>query len=171
MRPGLPKGRCPGCQTELEIAGDYSHPVISCPNCARQVAVGAAVAFRRASRRRNLMVWATVFGLLAIAIGFIGYRFRGHLSSGFGFLAEATGNKTIAVLSLVLAVLILLCIFAWMVFPILVYLGLKDLRHRTARLDQTAQRSMQYLAQLTAHQNTVKPDPTPEQRTDGAVPR
>ena len=170
MSPPSQKGCCPGCHAEIEIPDDHAQAAISCPNCARKVAVRAAVDFRRESLRRNRKVWVAVMGLVALTLGLLGYRFRGHLSSGFGLVAEATGGSTTAVLSLTFALLALVCVFFWMIFPILVYLGLKDLRRRTAKLDQTTQRCVRHLAQLTAHQDVPQPEPKTEKESRGTVP-
>jgi hypothetical protein len=101
-----------------------------------------------------------------LALAALGYRFRGHVSSAFGSLAEAVGGKMFAALSLALALFLVVCLVFWMIFPILVYFGLRDLRRHTARLHETAQRSLQHLAQLTAQRDISKAEPAPEQKAD-----
>ena len=102
--------------------------------------------------------------LAVLTLIFLGYWFRGHISSGFGFVAEATGGRTAAVLSLVLILFILVCAFFWMILPIIVFFGLRDLRRRTAELDQTSRLCVRHLAQLTANQDVSEPKTTPEQK-------
>ena len=121
--------------------------------------------------QRLTIIWVIVAGLAALTLAILGYRFRGHLSSAFGLLAEETGGKTVAALSLVGALFILVCAFFWMIFPILVFLGLRDLRHRTARLHETTELCVQQLAQLTAQDEALKAEAAPEQkaRSTGSV--
>jgi hypothetical protein len=145
MSAGLRKGWCPHCRAEIEILDADPAP------------------------GRNWRIWAIVGGVIALTLAWLGYRFRGHLSSAFGSLADATGGKTIAVLCLALAVFVLVCIFFWMVFPILIYFGLKDLRRRTARLDQTTQVFVQQLAQLSTQQDVAKSESAPEQKVRGTA--
>jgi hypothetical protein len=128
------------------------------------------VDFRQGLRGRNRKVWVTVASLVALTIGLVGYRFRGHLSSAWGLVAEAMGGRTAAALILTLALFVLVCVFFWMILPILVYLGLKDLRRRTAKLDQTTQLCVRHLAQLTADHDVTKPEPAPEQKAGKDVP-
>ena len=108
-----------------------------------------------------------VAGLVLLALGLAAYSFRGHLTSAFGFITEATGSKTNAVLSLVVALCVLVCLvtclFAWLVFPIIVFFGLKDLRRRTAELDRTTR----LLADLVARRES---GPIPRDRLDGPRP-
>ena len=110
------------------------------------------------------MIRLAVAILAVLTLGFLSYWFRGHLTSGFGFVAEATGGRTAAALSLALILFILVCAFFWMIFPIVVYFGLKDLRRRTAELDQTSRLCVHHLAQLTANQDVSEPKTTPEQK-------
>lgn len=80
-----------------------------------------------------------VFVLVIAALAYLGYRYRGHVLSAFGYVTDATGSKTNAALTVALALAILICLFFWFIFPIVVYLGLRDLRRRTAELDETIQ--------------------------------
>jgi len=164
MSLGPHKGGCPCCLAEIEIPDEHPDPDISCPNCGRRVAVRAALGFRRESRGRSRKVRLTVAGLAVLTLSLLGYWFRGHLLSGFGFVAEATGGRTTAALSLALVLLALVCAFFWMILPILVYFGLKDLGRRTTELDQTTRLCLRHLAQLTVNHNVSKPMPAPEQK-------
>jgi hypothetical protein len=169
MPPSSNIGWCPYCRSQIEIPQAQAHPVIPCPGCARMVAVCAAVDFRPPSRRRNRVICLVVAILAVLTLSFLGYWFRGHLSSGFGFVADATGGKTTAALSLALILFILVCAFFWMIFPIVVYFGLKDLRRRTAELDQTSRLCVRHLAQLAVNQEVSKPKTTPEQKLEYGV--
>lgn len=91
------------------------------------------------SSRNVWMARLMVAGLVLVVLSYFAYRYRGHLSSAFGWLAQETGGKTLAILVIGLGLWILVCGIFWLIFPILVYFGLKDLRRRTAQLDQTLQ--------------------------------
>jgi hypothetical protein len=128
------------------------------------VAVCAAVDFRPPTGRRNRVIRLAVAILAVLTLSFVGYWFRGHLSSGFGFIAEVTGGRMTAALSLALILFILVCAFFWMIFPIVLYFGLKDLRRRTAELDQTSRLCVRHLAQLAVNQDVSQPKTSPEQK-------
>ena len=170
MLRGSHRINCPGCRAEIVLPEDHAALLIPCPNCARKVAMRTVVDFPGASRTRSRNVWIVAGGLVALGLGVLGYRYHGHLASAFGFLADATGGRMIAVLSLALALLVLVCLFFWMIFPLLVYLGLKDLRRRITRLDQTTQLCAGHLAQLTTEPDVPQPEPQPEPKTPGAAP-
>ncbi len=78
--------------------------------------------------------------LILIALAGIAIRYRGHLFSAFGWVTEATGSKSYAALAILLALFILVCVIFWLVLPILLYLGLRDLRQRAAELAKAIER-------------------------------
>src|ERR1700690_1893664 len=82
-------------------------------------------------------VWLAVVGLVASVVLAVGYHYRHFLLSGFDLAAEDTGRRMTALLCLALVLLALAWMFVWMLFPIFVYFGMKDLRRRTAELDRT----------------------------------
>ena len=169
MPPVSRKGWCPYCQTEIALP-EHSGPVVVCSNCARTIAVQAAPDVRRRSRSTSSKIWGTIAGVLALALVILGYRHRGHLSSAFGYLTDATGGRTIAILSLIAAFFLLACFVFWLVFPILVYLGLRDVRRRTARLDQTLELCGQQLVWLTGQRDAAKLDPPPPSGQGADIP-
>ena len=56
----------------------------------------------------------------------------------------------------------------WMLFPIFVYVGLKDLRRRTAELDRTTKLCAHHLARAAADRDAAKIDDAPAQPEPGA---
>lgn len=168
LLPSATKGWCPYCRTELKVPDGHADPIMICPMCGHKVALRASRIFRENTRNRKAW-WASVL-LLLLTIGVLGYYYRGHITSGFGFLAGTTGGNKSAALSLAFAVLIIVCVFFWMIFPILVWCGLKDLRRRTAELDQTTRLCVHHLAQLSAQQDIAKSDSSPEQKKTGVPP-
>jgi hypothetical protein len=87
--------------------------------------------------RKHWKIWlsASLVGLLIFV--YLGYRYRGHVSSAFGWISEETGGDTMAVLVIVLALVGLVYAFFCLIFPIIVYFGLRDLRRRTAEIEKT----------------------------------
>ena len=92
--------------------------------------------------RKYGKVWLSVFflgfvGLLALA--YLGYRYRGHVSSAFGWISEETGGKKMAVLTIALTLCGLIYGFFCLISPIIVVLELRDLRHRTTEIERIVQ--------------------------------
>jgi len=86
--------------------------------------------------------WKVYLGLCVLGLLFLayfGYRHRGHVSSAFSWISEETGGKTMAVLTIALTLCALVYALFCFIFPILVYLGVRDLRRRTAEMEQTIQ--------------------------------
>ena len=83
----------------------------------------------------KLSLGAFLFGVLLLA--YLGYRYRGHVSSAFGFISEETGGTAMAVLTIILSICGLMYGAFCLVFPILAYFGLKDLRRRIAAIQTT----------------------------------
>src|SRR5262245_37103930 len=106
------------------------------------------IASRRYNGWKALLI---IFFIALVVLGYLAYRYRGHLFSAFGWITDETGGKTPAVLSIALALGMLVCFVFWMIFPILVYFGLKDLRRRTAELNETAQTCARLLSQVSAN--------------------
>lgn len=109
---------------------------------------------------RKRAVWLTVVALLVLVLLVCGYLYRRFLLSGLDLVAEATGSRLTAVLCLALGLIAFLWLFVWMLFPIFVYVGLKDLRRRTAELGMTTTLCAQHLAQATADREAAKNDET-----------
>lgn len=78
--------------------------------------------------------------LILLALAGVTIRYRGHLFSAFGWITEATGSKSYAALAILLTLFILVCAIFWLILPILLYLGLRDLRQRAAELAKAIER-------------------------------
>ena len=89
--------------------------------------------------RKYWKVWlsASLLGLLVLA--YFGYRYRAHVSSAFGWISEETGGKAMGVLTIALTLCGLVYAFFCLIFPIIVYVGLRDLRRRMAEIEKTLQ--------------------------------
>ena len=94
-------------------------------------------------------VWIATAALSA-GLLVLGFCYRHFLLSGLDLVAEATGGRTSAALCLALALLALVWLSVWLLFPIFVYFGLRDLRRRTAELDRTMKLYAQRSTQTTA---------------------
>ena len=99
--------------------------------------------------KRTFWIWIAVAGIAIIASGALAYVYRARLRLGLGLLVDETGSKSMAALCLVLGLFVLVCLVLWMLFPLLVYTGLKDLRRRTSELDETTRLCARHLARLT----------------------
>jgi hypothetical protein len=100
------------------------------------------------SNRSKRTLWLVVAGIAIIVLGTLGYIYRTRVRLGLDVLVDETGSRTMAVLCVVLSLLVLCCLLLWMVFPLLVYLGLKDLRRRTSELDETTRACARHLAAM-----------------------
>ncbi len=109
--------------------------------------------------RHLLNVRRICAAVVLLALAFSAWWFRGHVFSAFGWLAEAVGGRTLAVLCIALGLGLLVCVFSWLIFPIIVYLGLRDLRRRTAELERAAQVCVQSLSQTAPARDAPEPDP------------
>ena len=61
----------------------------------------------------------------------LAYFYRGHLLSAYHWIVEGTGSNTAAVLTLALALIVLFLIILWLLFPLIVCLGIASLRRHT----------------------------------------
>jgi hypothetical protein len=92
---------------------------------------------------RSWKAWLSALGLICLALAYFGYRYRGHVFSAFGWISEETGGKTMAVLTIALTLCALIYALFCLLFPIIVCFGLRDLRRRTAEIEQTTQKILQ----------------------------
>jgi hypothetical protein len=111
-------------------------------------------------------VWIASAAVLALLL-VLGFFFRHFLLSGLDLVAEGTGSRTSAALCLVGALLVLALLLVWLLFPIFMYFGLRDLRRRTAELDRTMKLCAQRLTRANAEPIAQKVEDTPEQKGPG----
>src|SRR5689334_2273552 len=87
-------------------------------------------------------------GLIVIGMAVLIYTYRLRLALVLDLLVQETGSKKAAALCLVGALFILVCALCWMLFPILLYLGLSDLRRRVLALDDATRLCAHQLGRL-----------------------
>ena len=106
--------------------------------------------------------WGGIAALLLLLLLLVlGCIYRHHLVAGLDLVGEATGGRTSAALCVALAVLVLVGLIIWMLFPLFVYLGLRDLSRRTAELDQTMKLCAQHLARTSPEPPAVQAQKAP----------
>src|SRR5262249_34993720 len=98
---------------------------------------------------RNKTILCGVMAATAIgALAALAFLYRTRLRLGLHLLVDETGSKSIAVVCLILGAFVLASLGLWMISPILVYFGLRDLNRRTAALQETTQLCARHLAEL-----------------------
>ncbi len=109
------------------------------------------------SNRIRKVAWLVVSAIVLLTLFILACVYRRHLLNGFDLLAGETGGRMIAALILALALFVLVCGVAWMLFPIFVYLGLRNVRRQLAELDDTAKSCARQLSQLTTDRQSARP--------------
>ncbi len=112
--------------------------------------------------RRKLAIWLTV-GVVVVGLFVLVCIYRRFLLSGLDLIAEGTGSRLTALGALALGFLVLVWLIFWMLFPVFVFLGLRDLRRRTSELDRTTRLCARQLAILTTESHGPKPSEPTEQ--------
>ena len=100
------------------------------------------------SNRSKRTLWMVVPTIVIAAVAALAYVYRSRIELGLGLLVDETGSRTMAAVCLVLGLFALCCLLVWMVFPILFYVGLKDLRHRTSEMNETTKVCANHLARM-----------------------
>src|SRR5436190_3261306 len=100
---------------------------------------------RALSRRLCTPTIAMWLALAAVAVLMLVYR--RFLLSGLDLVAEATGSRWTAVLSLALGLLVLSSVLAWMLLPFFIYFGVRDLRRHAAELERATNLCARHLSQ------------------------
>ena len=113
------------------------------------------------SGKRAVCVALAAFAAVMLLLVFFYRRF---LLSGLGLVAEATGGRTSAALCLLLGLLALVWLLVWLLFPLFVYLGMRDLRQRTVELDRTMKLCAQHLTRIAADSPAAEREDMPRQR-------
>ena len=149
---------CPHCRNPLESPSIPLSKTVQCPACARTADLSVALEAFRRSRRARRWVWSTLAAAAVLAGSAFAYRFRTPLGQGFDYLVDQSGSKTAAILSLAVALFITVAVLIWILSPLILFFGLRDLRRRTAELDETTRVCARHLARLTA-------PPPPEKET------
>ena len=111
------------------------------------------------TRRLCTRTIAMALALAAVAVLLLVYR--RFLLSGLDLVAEATGNRWTAVLSLALGLLVLSSVLAWMFLPFFIYFGLRDLRRHADELERATNLCARHLSQLAADRPELSPPRIP----------
>ena len=155
-----PNGRCVHCRGRMRVTPLGGDAVVSCPHCGREMAASAALENRSPYRR---WVWAEIAAAVVIGLAILAFVYRAPLGWAFDILAEETGSMTAAIVCLGVALLALLWAALWLLFPIVVFLGLRDLRRRTSEVDATTELCARHLAYLVEKRGRF-PERSPEQQ-------
>ena len=146
---------CRSCGSRIEASPGHADP-LECPYCGVGTPLAPTGLGRRAWLCRNRVVWLVVAAVgLFLPIAF-GFWYRRFVLSGLDLVAEATGGRTSALLTLAGAFLLVVALLAWMLLPFVVYFGLKDLRRRTALLERTTRLCAHHLARASADRQQAK---------------
>jgi hypothetical protein len=111
-----------------------------------------------------LLTWVIGLGIVLLGLAVAGYIYRGHVLSALDIIADETGGRTMAALAVLGALLLLIWLLVWLLFPLMVIWGLRDLRRRTAELEQTSRLCVRHLAQLTAPPKPAQNQPPTQQK-------
>src|SRR5579885_3349667 len=98
---------------------------------------------------RKQQVWLIASAVVLLALLIVAVVYRRFLFSAWDIIAQGTGGRTTAALCVLGALLVLLWLLVWVLFPLIVYLSLRDLRRRTAALDETTRACVNQLARLS----------------------
>jgi len=115
-------------------------------------ALRTAKAWSRRLCTRTSAIWLAI-----AAVAVLLFVYRRFLLSGVDLVAEATGSRWTAVLSLALGLLVLTSVLAWMFLPIFIYFGLRDLRRHAAELERATNLCARHLSQLAADPPELSP--------------
>jgi hypothetical protein len=143
-------GWCVHCRGRIDLTADDWDSIIDCPHCGREMEASAAVVYRRRFRRTRRWMWLGVGVLAAIGLASLVYFNHALLRWSYDLLVEETGSHLAAVTFLAAAVLAVLWLVFWMLFPLVVFIGLRDLRRRTLELEETTKLCARHLARLTS---------------------
>jgi hypothetical protein len=119
--------------------------------------------------RKYSKVWLAALFLCLLGIlvlVYLGYRYQGHVSSAFGWISEETGGKKMAVLAIALTLSGLIYGFFCLIAPIIVVLGLRDLRRRTAEMEKTVQ-TFATLLKSPANAGAIRAEPEQHRASKG----
>src|SRR5690242_13009016 len=153
---------CRSCGGRIEASPDSAGP-LECPYCGVRAPLGGALdPTGRAATLRSRAIWLILAAVGVLLIIGFGLWYRRFLLSGLDLVAEATGGRTSALLAVVAIVLLAAGLLVWMLLPFFVYLGLRDLRRRTAELARTTRLCAHHLARANA-QGQMAGAPTPSQ--------
>ncbi len=109
-----------------------------------------AIAYRKHFRRARRRIWMGLAAVVLIGLVSLAYFNRALLRWGYDLLVEETGSHTAAFGCLAAGLLALLWLALWILFPLVVFAGFRELRRRTVELEETTRLCARHLAQLTA---------------------
>jgi hypothetical protein len=146
--PRLIHGWCVHCRGGLKVPLKDDGSMVGCPHCGREMSIAAATDYRRGVRRRNGWLWLSLAAVILLALGALVYWYRTPVLAGYDILLEETGSHAAAMVALVVSLALLVWAALWILLPIVFYIGLRDLRRRTADLDETMKLCARHLAAL-----------------------
>lgn len=135
---------------------------LECPHCGKPVVVASV----ESSRRLRLFLWLGVWTVVLVALGVVGYLYRAHLLAGLDLVAEGTGSRTTAALSLAGALLVLIILLAWLFLPFILFFGLRKMRRRSEELHQATNLCLSRLGPILPENGAI-----PARQESPGVPR
>ncbi len=160
--PTFVKAWCPYCRGPMEVSTDRQELVIACPHCGRDLVPKAAVAYRQSVHPDRTKLWSVVAGTTVLLMALLGFVLRHRIKAAFFLVADELGGNLEAVLCLGLGVLLLVWLVVWMLLPVQLYLSLREIRRRTADLEETTLLCARHLSRLSAQRSTAVPVSDPE---------
>ncbi|MFO1501909.1 MAG: hypothetical protein U1G07_26625 [Verrucomicrobiota bacterium] len=142
------KGWCVHCRTVFEFPEARHGLVVECPACGGEMMQRAALDYRERSMQSRLKLWLGSIAVAALLLAGLTYLLWARLRAAFDLLVEATGSAGAAWACVAAGLLALACILLWVLFPVLVYFGLRNLSRRAAELEQTTKICARHLARL-----------------------
>lgn len=101
---------------------------IQCPSCRTEFSHPVETSSRR-GRRRWYLGWI-VLGLVMLAVGVVGYRYKGQILTVIDLANEITGSTTLSLAAMALTGFVGLCVVGWLVLPLLAAWAYLDLCRR-----------------------------------------
>jgi len=146
--PEMIKGSCVHCQGNIEFDSEHSDSVAECPHCGKDTVLRKAAEFRQDQKRnRRLIVWSLIT-LLALCFVIPAIAFRHEIVQAFQLLAGFLGSAMVAFGVVTVAVIFLIWCGLWLLFPVFVYFGFRDLQRKAEAVELATQSCARTLGQI-----------------------
>lgn len=113
------------------------------------------------------MIGLVLAGIVVLLLVILGFVYRGQLLTALDLADDVTGSRPLTIVCLAFCLFMIVCLIFWMLLPIILYLGLRDLNRRAANLDQSMRLCADYLAQLRNDQAVPRENSPTEEKSTG----